>query len=71
MMSQVTDYALAHGAMGMNVVQDFDKVPTSMPKEGEVEEDQEDGGGEKEMKKESTGKDALGDKARLKAWLSS
>ena len=71
MMSQVTDYALAHGAMGMNVVQDSDKVPTSMPKEGEVEEDQEDGGGEEEVKKESTGKDALGDKARLKAWLSS
>lgn len=60
---------------GYVVSQDLSKVPTSMPKEGEVEVDEDEGvereGGEKTKGKVSTGKDALGDSAKLKAWLSS
>ena len=59
----------------MNVLQDFSKVPTPMPMEGEVEADEEQGGKNeekgKENKKAPTGKDALGDKGKLKAWFSS
>ena len=64
---------LAHEVMGMDVLQDFSKVPTLMPKEGEVEadEDEEEKVGKKKMGGEPTGKDTLGDKAKLKAWLSS
>lgn len=63
--------------MGMNVLQDFSKVPTLMPKDGQVEADEDEEGGEeklggnKENEKVPTGKDALGDKGRLKAWFSS
>lgn len=67
-----TDCGLAPGYV---VSQDLSKVPTSMPKEGEVEVDEDEGvereGGEKTKGKVSTGKDALGDSAKLKAWLSS
>ncbi|KAF6230534.1 hypothetical protein HO133_004878 [Letharia lupina] len=59
----------SHGAMGMNVLQDPDKVPTPMPKDGDVEVDEEEEGRKKE--KGPTGKDALTNKAKLKAWLSS
>lgn len=68
-MGSGTDGGLAHGAMGMNVLQDPDKVPTPMPKDGDVEVDEEEEGRKKE--KGPTGKDALTNKAKLKAWLSS
>ena len=38
--------------MGMNVVQDFGKVPTSMPKEGQVEADEDEKGGEEKLRGE-------------------
>ncbi len=67
------DGDLAYGAMGFNVLQDFRKMPTPMPKDGEVEANDEDGAGpdgvKGEMKKEPTGRDALSDKAKLNAWF--
>ncbi|CAD6575576.1 MAG: hypothetical protein ASARMPREDX12_007382 [Alectoria sarmentosa] len=42
----------SHGVMGMNVVQDFGKVPTSMPKEGQVEADEDEKGGEEKLRGE-------------------
>lgn len=58
----------------INVPQDFSKMPTPMPKDGEVEADdvgETGAAAEGGMKsKEATGTDALGDKAKLKAWFS-
>lgn len=68
----MTDSGLAPDCMGMSVPQDLSKLPTMMPKDGEVEADEEgaevEGGKEK---KRPTREDALGDQARLKAWFSS
>lgn len=72
--------ALGHnGHIGMNVFEDWTKHPTPMPKDGDVEADEGEvealeKGAEAEVEKENkvhTGKDALGDKAKLKAWFSS
>ena len=53
-------------------MQDYSTMPTPMPKDGEVEADEEEAEveGGKENKR-PTGKDALGDKAKLKAWFTS
>lgn len=53
-------------------MQDYSTMPTPMPKDGEVEADEEEAKGEGgKEKKLGTGKDALGDKAKLKAWFTS
>ena len=47
-------------------------MPTPMPKDGEVEQDEGEVGaaaGDGGKPKEPTGKDALGDKGKLKAWF--
>lgn len=62
------------GYQGMNVWQDWSKMPKPMPKEGEVEVEEDVGGkmgAGAEKSKKATGKDALADEARLKAWFSS
>ena len=60
------------GHIGFNVMQDYSMMPTPMPKDGEVEADEEEAEAEggKESKR-PTGKDVLGDKAKLKAWFTS
>ncbi len=61
------------GGFGLNVMEDFSKMPTLMPREGKVEMDDVNkmgGAAGEEKAKEATGKDALSDKAKLKAWFS-
>lgn len=53
-------------------MQDYSKMPTPMPEDGEVEANEEEPGAEGGKENmATTGKDALGDTAKLKAWFMS